>query len=305
MRTLFWILLLGNAILFALMQRGGWSWGEQPYQAQPALNEEKIRLLDASPQNATRSATQSGPQGELRNEPQSEPGKMLSAAQADEEKYWQERPPTLRMDMRMSDPVPVAKPQPAPLPVAKAQAIPAPRPERAAEAVKAVEAVPAEVKQDVPVCLEWGDFSGSDLKRAANLLSGLKLGGKLSRRQIEYKKGYWVFIPPLKNKAAVDQKISQLKARGVHEYFVVQEEGALRNAISLGIFKTEEAAQNYHKVLRAKDVRTAKVGERASKLKTTMFMLSGVDAITEARLASAKKGFAGSELKKVPCALTK
>jgi len=155
------------------------------------------------------------------------------------------------------------------------------------------------------VCLEWGDFSGADLTRAANALSALELGDKLSQRQIEYNKGYWVFIPPLKNKAAVDQKISQLKARGVNEYFVVQDEGALRNAISLGIFKTQEAAQNYHKALRAKDVRTAQVGERASKLKTTVFMLNGVDPMTEDKLIAAKKDFAGSELKKIPCALTR
>ena len=43
MRKLFWILLLANVILFAVMQRGGvdWlGWGGQGVQPQPELNSE-------------------------------------------------------------------------------------------------------------------------------------------------------------------------------------------------------------------------------------------------------------------------
>jgi len=47
MKILVWILLLVNVIFFAVMQWGGALSGEaQPVQAQPALHEEKIRLLD-------------------------------------------------------------------------------------------------------------------------------------------------------------------------------------------------------------------------------------------------------------------
>src|SRR5665647_3057963 len=47
MRFLFWILLLGNVILFAVIQRGGLGWGEQRVQAQPDLHGEMIRLMPA------------------------------------------------------------------------------------------------------------------------------------------------------------------------------------------------------------------------------------------------------------------
>ena len=79
----------------------------------------------------------------------------------------------------------------------------------------------------------------------------------------------------------------------------------MRYAISLGVFKTQDTAQNYLSELRARGVHTALVGERASRLKTSMFMLDSVDALTEAKLAAAKKDFPGSELKNVPCALTR
>lgn len=150
-------------------------------------------------------------------------------------------------------------------------------------------------------CMEWGDFSGPDLARAGNVLANLQLGDKLGQRQVEHTIGYWVYIAPLKDKAAVNQKVAQLKARGIEEYFVVQEAGQWLNAISLGVFKTQEAAQKYTENLLAKDVHSAQVGERASKLKATVFVFNGLDVATSAKLAALQKDFAGSELKSVSC----
>lgn len=152
-------------------------------------------------------------------------------------------------------------------------------------------------------CMEWGEFSGADLTRATAALSALQLGDKLSQRQVEYAIGYWVYIPPQKDKAAVNQKVVQLKARGIDEYFVVPDAGPWLNAISLGVFRTQEAAQHFLDELRqTKGVRSAQVGERASKLKTTVFVLNGLDARAAAGIAEIQKDFAGSELKDVTCA---
>lgn len=241
MRTLFWILLLGNVIFFAVMQWGGLAADEQGPQAQPPLHEEKIRLADM-PQSA-----------------------------------------------------------PAALPAS----IPASAPVAASEPVEVLHPSRAPSKPDTLACMEWGDFSGADMKRATAALGALQLGGKLSQRQAEQSIGYWVYIPPLKDKAAVAQKIAQLKARGVEEYFVVPDAGPWLNAVSLGVFKTQDAAQSFLEGLRAKGVRTAQVGERASKLKMTVFVLNGLDAATEAKLTAMQKDFSGIELKKVPCALTR
>lgn len=234
MKMLFWILLVVNALLFAVMQWGGALLGDgQATQVQTPLHEEKIRLLPGVPQSA----------------------------------------PVL------AQPAPVAAPVAASAPVMT-------KPANAA-------------------CMEWGDFSGDDLARAGNVLANLQLGDKLSQRQVEHTIGYWVYIPPLKSKVAVNQKVAQLKARGVEEYFVVQDAGPWLNAISLGVFRTQEAAQNFLDELGAKNVRTAQVGERASKLKATIFVLNELDAATVVKLNAMQKDFAGSELKNVPCALTR
>lgn len=150
-------------------------------------------------------------------------------------------------------------------------------------------------------CLEWSDFSGTDLKRANEVLGSLRLGSKLSQREIEYNIGYWVYIPPLKDKASITQKIAQLKARGVEEYFVLQEAGEWQHAISLGVFKSADAAQKFLESLAAKDVRSAKIGERASKLKATVFVFNGVDSAIVDKLNELKKDFPAADLKKLAC----
>jgi hypothetical protein len=261
MRKLFWILLLANVVLFAVMQRGWLRWGEQEPQAQPPLHGEMIRLL-----------------GPSQSAPVKPPSPPVHAA------------------------MPVSAPAPAPVQVQ----VPAPPALPSSNLQMSLSmSAPVATSSNTPVCQEWGDFSGPDLARAEAALSALQLGNKLSKRQIERDIGYWVYIPPLKNKAAVKKKVSELKALGISEYFVVQSAGHWRNAISLGVFKTRDAAQHFLDHVRTKGVHSARVGERASKIKTTIFSLSRIDAATAAKLAALQKDFAGSELKKVPCTLTR
>lgn len=156
---------------------------------------------------------------------------------------------------------------------------------------------PPQIKQ----CLFWGEFSGTGLADARQRLSALNLGGRLQARTIEHASGFWVYMSPLKNQAAVQRKIGQLKALGVSDYFVVQEAGEWQRAISLGVFRTEQAANNYLASLRKQGVRTAKVGERKSKLRFTQFVISNVEAEIESKIRGFQKELPDSELKMSDC----
>jgi hypothetical protein len=166
--------------------------------------------------------------------------------------------------------------------------------------VKAASA-PVATKADKASCFEWGEFSGIELEQVTKSLHKLQLRDKLSQRDVDHSIGYWVYIPPLKDKTAVAQKLVQLKARGVTDYFVVQDSGEWLNAISLGVFKTKESAQNFLEGLRAKEVATAQMGERAGKNKTTTFVINGLDAVMSSKLVALQKNFASIELKHVSC----
>jgi SPOR domain len=156
--------------------------------------------------------------------------------------------------------------------------------------------------QPASACMEWGGFSGSDLARATAALSGLKLGNKLTQRQVEHISGYWVYLPPLKTHAEVEAKVAQLKTLGVEEYFAIQETGKWQNAISLGVFRTEEAAHKFLESIKAKGLKSATAGERMSKNMLTAFVLKDPDAELTAKMATLQKDFPDSELKAVACA---
>lgn len=158
-------------------------------------------------------------------------------------------------------------------------------------------AVPA-----VSACMEWGSFADSDLVRATAALSAMKPGNKLSQRQVEHVSGYWVYLPSLKNSDEVEKKIAEIKELGVEEYFVVQDAGKWHNAISLGVFKTQEAAHKFRDSIKAKGMKSAKAGERMSKRMFTVFVLKDPDVGLTAKMAALQKDFPDSELKAAACA---
>ena len=151
------------------------------------------------------------------------------------------------------------------------------------------------------VCLEWGEFSGTDSARATAALTTLKLADKLAQRQTEYAIGYWVYMPPANTRVEMDKNIAELKAHNVKDYFTVQETGPWKNAISLGVFKTEKAARKTFDSLRAKGVKTAMMGELMSKFKLTVFVLKSPDVVTIEKMVTLQKEFAGSAVHLVAC----
>ena len=149
-------------------------------------------------------------------------------------------------------------------------------------------------------CMEWGSFTVADASRAEQALEPLALGPRRAERRTEEHAGWWVFIPPQGNRQSALRKAAELKQLGVEEYFIVQDEGALRWALSLGVFRTEEAAQARLAVLRAQGVRTARVGVRDTTVPKIWLQVKGVDAALQARLKEIVRQVEGSELKDCP-----
>jgi hypothetical protein len=262
------LLLLANLALFGWMRWGATLTVDPGAPAvQAALNADKVRLLEYLPASAAEPASSAAPGLTL----------TLSPAQA--------------APAPASAPAPVLSQAPAASAASSVTpSVPAPPP-----------AMAKKTAPKISTCAEWGEFSGSDLGRAQQALAALNLGGRLTQRGVEQDHGYWVYIPPLKNRAEVEKKIAQLKQRGVDDYFVVQEAGEWQNAISLGVFRTEEAAQKFLATLRTRQVRSARVGERMSKLRFTVFVMKGLDAGTMGRIEALRKRFPDGELKVSAC----
>jgi hypothetical protein len=146
-------------------------------------------------------------------------------------------------------------------------------------------------------CLEWGSFTLVDAPRAEKALEPLALGTRLAQRRTEETAGWWVFIPPQGSRPAAQKKAAELKALGVDDYFIVFDEGPQRWALSLGVFRTEEAAQARLAALRDQGVRSAAVGPRETVVPKVWLQVKGVDAPTEIKLKEIARSIEGSELK--------
>ena len=145
-------------------------------------------------------------------------------------------------------------------------------------------------------CLEWGSFSPADAVRAAQRLEPLALGARLAQYRGEETAGWWVYIPPQANRAAALKKAVELKKLGVDEYFVVQEEGRQRWAVSLGVFSTEDAAKARLEALRARGVKSAAVGQRETRVPKLWFQVRAVEPALHTRLQGIAKEFEGATL---------
>jgi hypothetical protein len=164
---------------------------------------------------------------------------------------------------------------------------------------------PAELSATKPVatavattgCLEWGSFTLTDYPRAEKALEPLALGGRLGQRRTEETAGWWVFIPQQGNRQRALNKAAELKALGVEDYFIVGEESDLRWALSLGVFRTEEAAQARLAALRGQGVRSAQVGSRETVVPKIWLQVKGVDPALESRLKEVARQIDGSELR--------
>jgi hypothetical protein len=146
-------------------------------------------------------------------------------------------------------------------------------------------------------CLEWGAFSGGDVTRAAQALDPLELGAKLAQRRLEEVAGFWVYIAPLGSRQVALQKAAELKRLGVDDYFVVADDPKWRFAVSLGVFKTEDAAKARLGAVRAKGVKSAVVGARETQLSKIYYQVREADATLADKLNALKQGFPGSEVR--------
>ncbi|MEK6245186.1 MAG: SPOR domain-containing protein [Pseudomonadota bacterium] len=146
-------------------------------------------------------------------------------------------------------------------------------------------------------CVEWGGFSVAEAPRAEQALVPLALGTRLAQRRSEETAGWWVFIPPQGNRPAALKKTAELKSLGIDDYFILQDEGKMRWAVSLGVFSSEEAARNRLEALRVRGVRSAQTGERGSPVAKIWFQVRNADAALQGKLKELARGLPGTEIR--------
>ncbi|HJV02303.1 MAG TPA: SPOR domain-containing protein [Burkholderiaceae bacterium] len=146
-------------------------------------------------------------------------------------------------------------------------------------------------------CVEVGNFLLAEARRFEKLLEPLDLGDRQSRHNLPGTEAssYIVFIPPQGSKEGANKKAAELRALGVTNYFVMADSQTMRWAISLGVFKTEGAAQNQLAALVKQGVHSARIEPRMSGGKLLAFQFRDIDTDIKARLDKLRDGFPNTE----------
>ncbi len=220
-----------------------------------------------------------------------EPGRMKNQLNADK--------------LKLTSPAPAAAP-------AKPSTSPAPAPVAAPAAPVVVAAAPpappAAVPTPAPVvvtspappaltCALIGNFAAPEARRFEALVAPLEMGPRQTRENVAVQEitSYIVFIPPQASKEAADRKADELKALGVSNYFVMNDSTPMKWAISLGVFKSEAAAQTLLAALNKQGVAGAKVAGRPSQVNRLAYRFRSLDPATKARLDTIAAGFPEQE----------
>ena len=159
---------------------------------------------------------------------------------------------------------------------------------------------PAKVSALADVCLEWGPLSDGERSRALAQLEPLDLARLMSQKKVEVIANYWVFIPPAPNRPTADKRMDELKAQSIRDVTLV-DNGPQRLAISLGAFRTEEAARARLAALQNLGVKSAQLGARAQSLTQTMLVVRDPPAPAVARMKDLQGAFVDSEIRIGTC----
>lgn len=145
-------------------------------------------------------------------------------------------------------------------------------------------------------CVEFYGIQPADATRAREAFNTLQLGPRLAERRVEDITRYWVYIPPTPDRRAAETRMAELRRQGVADLSMRPD-----NAISLGVFSSEEAARRFLTTVTAKGVRGAEQGPFARDLREVVMLIREPDTELVARLTVMQRDYPSSQLRAVPC----
>ncbi|AMP12079.1 sporulation related domain protein [Collimonas arenae] len=176
------------------------------------------------------------------------------------------------------------------VPVAAAASTPA--------AAASNDSAPPQVADVAPVaCTEIGNFNAAEARRFSSQLAELTPSIKFARRDVQEVASHMVYLPSLGSKEAADKKADDLRRLGISDFFVIQDSSPLRFGISLGIFKTDEAAQKQVANLAKRGLTGAKVGSRNASSTKVAFQLRDLGGASKSAFDKIKADFPAQEVR--------
>lgn len=157
-----------------------------------------------------------------------------------------------------------------------------------------------ETKADIIACTEIGNFNAIEARKFETQLAALNLPVKAQAHNVQEAASHMVYIPSQDGKDGAERRSAELRRLGIQDFYVIpesQSNPALRWAISLGVFKTEEAAKAYIGQLIPKGVRSARIMARNVTSNKQAYQWRNLDTAGKAALDTLKAKFPAQDMR--------
>jgi hypothetical protein len=145
-------------------------------------------------------------------------------------------------------------------------------------------------------CIELGPIAAGDAPRAEEAATALASGAKVQRR-VDEPARWWVYIPPFATRQIASQRMAELRKQGIEDSSLINDEPGWRNAISLGVFRSEEAANSRADSLRKRGVGGVQVAPREGAGSRVYVQLWDAPGAVRLRFVDLKDAFPGSDVR--------
>lgn len=151
---------------------------------------------------------------------------------------------------------------------------------------------------DLVACVQAGPFSAADARRFETRIASLDLAARQSRIETPFQEvtSRLVYLPPNGGREGAQRRAAELKERGVENFYIMQGDSPLRGAISLGVFKTDSAAQKLVTQLQRQGVRGMQVLPRGPQVSRAAYQYRAIAPATRAQLARMTAAYPGASL---------
>ena len=149
-------------------------------------------------------------------------------------------------------------------------------------------------------CVELGPIATGDAARAEEAVTGIAAGLKVGQRRVDEPGRWWVYLPPLATRQGAAQRTAELRKQGIEDSSVINDDTQWRNAISLGVFRSEDAANKRAEELRKRGVRGFEVAPREGAGPRVYVQVRDAPEPVRSKLGELKDGFPGAEIRECP-----
>jgi len=154
-------------------------------------------------------------------------------------------------------------------------------------------------KPKLAACLEWGLLAESDLERAQAELVKVDVRN-VRTRMLEPGPVWLVYLAPARSRDDADRRVQELDEQGVKGARVLNDE-RFRNAISLGVFNSEQTATAQQQRMREAKVRNVAIAQRNDGIRLSVLVVPEATSELAMRLAEVRATMTGTDVNAVTC----